>query len=149
MVEIASPQKKSIFGNEDFFKKISFILVAAFLVSVLLNFFLLLGIKKELKTVQASQREYAEKFNRSEEQIKKSFGKSEESLRRVKELETNFFEFKKKSDKDFERVKKENKILLMNNQDFIKMFEAMNSDLESLRKKGVVISYKADAGDMA
>lgn len=55
-------------------------------------------------------------------------------------------ELQKKTAEDIEKLKKENGVLVLNNRDFIRMFEEIQSDLDELRKKGVVISYKADSG---
>ncbi len=62
---------------------------------------------------------------------------------RIERLE----DFRKSNQTEINKIKKQIEVLLLNNQDFIKAFEAIQDDLDELRKKGVVISYRADSGE--
>ena len=70
----------------------------------------------------------------------------DEAVSRNEATGADFGSFKTRMSTSIEKLKKQSQVLLLNNRDFIQMFESIQDDFDELRRKGVLIAYKADAG---
>ena len=155
MVKIQSPENASP-SSKSPFKTIPIILAVLFIVFLLINSLRISQVKNQVMKVSG----ILETSVQLEEMIEQNNLMLQEHKGSIRELKTNvdeagsrtkatgddFGSFKVRTDEQLARLQRETDVLLLNSNDFVKMFEAVQDDLATLRQKGVLISYKADAG---
>jgi len=145
MVQIVSPEKDSREDSNPFYKIAAIVLAVALMFNLALLFYIKADTTDRRRGVSDAQL----KIKKEKKILSQGLAALEPLEKKVQKLESDLGRLIEKFSPLSERVKqleKENQVLLLNNQDFIKMFEAIQDDLDKLRERGVLISYKADAG---
>lgn len=146
MVQIVTPEKKPQSNFAQPLIIVNFLLSIVLLLSVIGAFSLLFDIKSQITELKSF--DVKQSIEATEGKIEQFQKTQKEILAQSIQLGDEFREFKAKIEKEVERLKKENEVLLLNNRDFIKAFEAIERDLQAMKEKGVVIAYKEEMGEV-
>jgi len=145
MVHIVSPEKKEGLFQDPTAKKIAFAVVGLFVFFLLINSIRISQAKGQLKKL-AGVMESTAQLEKMIEQNNAALQNQEVALQALqKRVQATRDDFAGMG-VDITKLKKQNQVLLLNNRDFIQMFESIQDDFDELRRKGVLIAYKADAG---
>ena len=138
MVQIVSPQPKS----ERSFKIVNLLLSLICLGGVAAAFIFVFQLQGEIqgsKQVQDTLPKLSEEVAALQDQLedlqKTETARFNDQLKQVRDLRA-------KVEKEIAKLKKENEVMLLNNRDFIKMFEQIQADLDTLKKSRSEISQE-------
>jgi hypothetical protein len=130
---------------------IVFLVIAACIILLFVSVFDTRSRLQRLKSVQEASANRPETALRRIAKIENEIGRikqrqKEKGQAAEKELEELRL-FKADAEKELERLQKENKVMLLNNRDFIKMFEQIQNDLDETRLIMTPVSYKTGGED--